>query len=1021
MHTLKRFFIFSLILTLMLSLFSCGECKHADENGDGICDRCDEVISEVKKPNEVSLIENGEVKFQIVVEKDASTEISAAVDGVISNFERLGATLNRVEDKANTNTEVEVLIGNVTSRGEQYVIDKHSLGYSGYVIKLIDKKIVITAGSDEYLVLAIEEFVENILCIDDETETMPTSRVMTEDDGVDNAQTDFRITSFKINGQDASDYTIATDLLSIPHSEAATAIQQTIYKRTGHYLEIVDMEKADKSIIIRLVPRADIEKNGFKVSVNDKNQLLIECAYQNRVFEGVQAFLAEHIELASGDVNFVGTVYDKFEANVIYYEEMGAVGDGKTNDYEAIYNTHKTANITGQTVKATPGKTYRLENPTIDGKAVSIPIKTDTVWTGAKFIVDDREISTSDNKEWNVTLFTVESDYDVITVKSTALLKSILNAGLNRSTTKIDLGDDYKYKLMLVPQNSKHGIFRRKGYGAFAGTGMHEVIILDAEGNVDPSTPVMWDYTNLTSLSIYRIDGVTPITIDGGEFTTRVSQQNCLSYVDGSAVISQMYVTRGLTVNRPNTTVKNVEHYLSDEPQYEEQYNSGKVVYVGNSYRAFYYAGKTANVLFENCIATGHRCYPKPVGGTQGTYDVGGHTVANLTFKGFVQSNFWVSVNPETGHISACKEGTPGALPSMEYHPLVRDKYKKNHRMHWGIGGTNICKNLEYIDCTLSRYDAHEGVYNGKVIGSTVNAMALTGGGTMIIENTRTFTANANRVFTNREDYGSIWDGTVYLNNVKAYVDVEQFGNISVLERSYKNWYYGYQVVVPNIVINDVYFYDVKSYDGSTPYDPETSYAAVPNTTPIYLYDSTTVKAADKNHLPETDSNPWYSYEDKDKDGYVDMPDLDSDGVYGNCNGEDGNPLFLMPSAKDFANGINKTAGFQDTSSLLNFNITRPPEYVKILSNKAGYKFYLPNTAESGTISNGAQYDVDVRPEYDGQMGYYGIEENWKGYYGSTKFYYGPGEKDYYEGPPSASEKITDDATKGWYDWYVFY
>ena len=1025
MQTLKRFFIFALTLTLVFALFSCGECKHADEDGDGICDKCDEVISEEKKIEDVNLIENGEVKFQIVVEKDASAEVSAAVDSVIANFERLGAALNRVDDDSSTSADVEVLIGNVTSRGEQYILDKHSLGYDGYVIKIIGKKILITAGSDETLVLAIEEFADNILCIDAETETMPTSRVMTEEDMVENTPDGYRITSFKINGQDIAAYTIAADLSSAPHADAAKAIQQSIYKRTGHYLEIVAIDKADKSIIVKLAEKSDLEANGFKVSVNDKNQLLVECAYQNKFFEGVQAFLAEHIELASGDVNLVGTVYDNFEANIIYYDEMGAVGDGKTDDYEAIYNAHKTANEFGQTVKATPGKTYRIEKSIINGVAASIPIRTSTVWTGAKIIIDDRQITTTVNREWNLPAFKVESDYEVIDVTDPEIIKSILDAGLNRKTTKIDLGDAFNYKLMLVPYNAQHGIYRRKGYSAFAGTSMHEVIILDAEGNVDPTTPVMWDYTSLTSLSIYRIDGVTPITLEGGEFTTRVSQQNCLSEENGVQTLSQMYIDRGIVISRPNTTVKGLVHLLSDEPQYKDQYNSsGVAIYVANSYQGFYKAINTANVLFEDCVVTGHRCYPRPSavgGGTQGTYDISGRMVANLTFKGCTQSNFWVSVDPETGHITACPEGTPGALPSMEYHPVVLEKYKKSNRMHWGVGGTNICKNLEYINSTISRYDAHEGVYNGKVIGSTVNAMSLTGGGTMIIENTRTFTANANRVFTNREDYGSIWDGTVYLNNVKAYVDVEQFGNISVLERSYKNWYYGYQVVVPNIVINDVYFYDVKSYDGSTPYDPETSYAAVPNTTPIYLYDSTTVKATDKNHLPETDSSPFYSYEDKDKDGYVDVPDLDGDGTYENCDGKNGRPLIEMPSEQDFASGIKQSAGIRDTNSYLNFNITRPPEYVKIVSNKAGYKFYIPNTAKSGTISNGAQYDVDVRPEYNGQMGYYGIEENWKGYYGSTKFYYGPGENDYYEGPPSASEKITDDATKGWYDWYVFY
>ena len=1015
MRILKRSFIFALVFTLIFTLFSCGKCEHKDENSDGICDKCDEKL-EVAAGN-VALIKDGVANFQFVMADGIGIAPIKKVDAIIKKLAKYEVDVKKVEDKENSIQEIEVLIGEVTSRGEKYQYDQHSLGIEGYLIKIVDSKILITAGSEETLSEAIERFGNEILGLADNPDEL-WEVIMTPEQAVEEIQSDYRVTALKINGTDIRGYTIAIDKSNSEHKRAAADLQKLLYERTGYWFEIVSLDEADKSIIIKHVNKEDTVPEGFRISANDQNQIVVECAFDNMLSNAFSDFIIAKIIGAEGEVDLSETYIKNI--SFLTYEQFGAVGDGVTNDYEAFYKTHEMANKAGQTVKATPGKKYLLEKPIAQNSLVSIQIKTNTVWTGAEFIIDDREIDTKTNRSWNRAVFEVQSDYNVEKIYNEELLKSILDAGLNRTTTKIDLGDGYNYKLMLVPYNLKHGIYRRKNYGSYAGTSMHEVIILDAEGNVDPSTPVMWDYTDLSSLSIYRIDGVTPITIEGGKFTTRASQLNCLSEVNGKLVLSQMYISRGIKITRPNTTVRNVEHYISDEAQYNEQYDeNGNIIFVGNLYSAFYTAAGTANVLFENCVATGHRCYPRPNsvgGGTGGTYDVSGNTVANLTFKGCTQSNFWVTVDPETGHISACKEGTPGALPSMEYHPLMRSKYKRSHRMHWGIGGSNICKNLEYIDCTLSRYDAHEGVYNGKVIGSTVNAMALTGGGTMIIENTRTFTANANRVFTNREDYGSIWDGTVYLNNVSAYVDVAAFGNISVVERKYKaNWFFGYQVVVPNIVINDLYFYDVKSYDGNTPYDPETSYAAVPNTTPIYLYDSKTVKADDKNHLPVTDTNSYYSYEDKDGDGYVDMPDIDCDGVYGNSTHK-------MPTAAEFKeNGIDKTKGFKDASSYINFNVTRPPEYVKILSNKAGYKFYIPNTAKSGTISNGAQYDVDVRPEYNGQMGYYGIEENWKGYYGSTMFYYGPGENDYYEGPPSASEKITDDAAKGWYDWYVFY
>ena len=88
-----------------------------------------------------------------------------------------------------------------------------------------------------------------------------------------------------------------------------------------------------------------------------------------------------------------------------------------------------------------------------------------------------------------------------------------------------------------------------------------------------------------------------------------------------------------------------------------------------------------------------------------------------------------------------------------------------------------------------------------------------------------------------------------------------------------------------------------------------------------------------------------------------------------------------------------------DTTKWTNFNIVRPPEFVKILSNVGGYKYYVKDTGvnsdnESTRVSNG---------------GHNGVAENYKGFYGSTRFYYGAGENDFYQGPPKDYEKSASD------------
>ena len=120
---------------------------------------------------------------------------------------------------------------------------------------------------------------------------------------------------------------------------------------------------------------------------------------------------------------------------------------------------------------------------------------------------------------------------------------------------------------------------------------------------------------------------------------------------------------------------------------------------------------------------------------------------------------------------------------------------------HWGIGGTNFCKNMEYIGCTLSRFDAHQGLLNGKIIDTRINFIALTGKGKMIIENVDWESVDmgvTNNTFVYlRGDYGSTWEGDIISRDVRvSAADPEHF---SLMNHSYSNFVYGYICTVPNL------------------------------------------------------------------------------------------------------------------------------------------------------------------------------------------------------------------------------
>ncbi len=707
-------------------------------------------------------------------------------------------------------------------------------------------------------------------------------------------------------------------------------------------------------------------------------------------------------------------------ANTLCYDDFGAKGDGVTDDYEAIYRTHVKANETGKTVIATPGKTYYLECPIVDGEVTSIPVKTDVDWQGAKFIIDDRRIAQNDDtKAWGLPVFSVAQDCQPITLtaddpNSKALFDSIIAAGLNKKTKKIDLGDEYRCPVMIITQNATHKIYRRYGYCGYAGVAMEEIILLDKDGNVRGDTPVMYDYIDLTGLKIIKLDEVKPITIKNGEFTTRASQFNCIfTEADGYRNYRSPYISRGFLITRSYTTVQNVKHYVTDELGWNDYVDENNAIkYVGSTYRGFYRVSGCTDVTIKDCVLTGRRCYRRPNGGTGGTYDLSLALTNNVVFDGCVQSNFWVTVDPVTYEIKPAKEGDPGALTSMASFPgrevfvdsgsTIGGGMEIGAQMHWGIGGTNLCKNTKYINSILSRYDAHEGTYGGEVRGSTVCAIALTGAGDFFIENTKTYPNNPS-AFSLRRDYGYTWDGTAYVKNLSVMVkakteDGAYSDEISVIDPAYdgRNWYWGYHPTTANLVIEDLVFYDINDYDAAT-----NTYKQVPSDVPIYAYGKK-IRGATEIHLKKTTVEPVYSLEDKDGDGYVDIPDVDGDGVWGNTPWKfDEVKAFL---GRGYWRGLKPSDMGYDVmlpdGLYENFSIINPPKFVKVLGNKGGYKYYIRNTTAAG-ISNGMHH---------------GVEENNKGFFGSTKFYYGDGEEDFYQGPPSEDEKNSDEDVYFFFD-----
>lgn len=410
--------------------------------------------------------------------------------------------------------------------------------------------------------------------------------------------------------------------------------------------------------------------------------------------------------------------------NNLTYCSYGAVGDGIADDFLAIKAAHDYANEHGLTVYADPGKTFNLgqHNDTI-------VIKTDTVWDGATLVIDDSCIAPTDAVRTK-NVFYVAPDESTCSVTLPPLKKR-----------QESIGVTFKNPVLIHIANSNIKQYIRYGENANSGANQQEVILVDENGNVDPSTPILWDYAAITSAIAYPI-GDKPITISGGTIVTRANQ----------APREYTYYARNISIERSNVTVSGLTHLITGEGD------------TGAPYAGFISISDCNNVLVENTTFTGHKVYKlsSNVNNSMGTYDIGLNFANSVTFKNCRQTN-----------------------------PITDTSY-------WGIMGSNYCKNLTYDGCIFSRFDAHQGTYNATILNSEIGHQKLSviGHGTLYIENT---VFHSDTVVGLRGDYGCTWEGDVIIKNIT----INNTGTPILVNAGWNNHYFGYTCYLPQRIVVD--------------------------------------------------------------------------------------------------------------------------------------------------------------------------------------------------------------------------
>lgn len=431
----------------------------------------------------------------------------------------------------------------------------------------------------------------------------------------------------------------------------------------------------------------------------------------------------------------------------ISYKQFGAVGDGVTDDFAAICKTHEEANRTGAKVLGEAGATYLIRH----AEAPAI-IRTDVDWCGAHFIIDDRHIA-PDSSERAVWIFELAHD------RAPESIPVPEGMTLTAGQSRIDLPLGRPCLLKIQDQGER--IYSRWGENANGGVPRQEMILVDKDGNVDPTTPIQYDYRAVTEITAYASDD-TPITVENASFVTLVCDPR---EVDPAYTNHYCYHNRGMHIMRSNVTVTHVNHDKQGEHET-----------VGVPYNAFYRFDKCYNVELRDASICGQRAYS--------FMDVNKHTGAQTRNE---MGSYSINMND-------CIDVRFIGLTQMEDGRTGEDVITNRKRYH-GVMGSNFCRNLYMDGCYLDRFDSHQGAYNATVRNSTIGfSILIIGGGTLLVENCkflRGYGGNGAMVHL-RGDYNSIFDGDVIVRGCVGSPAIK-----TLVEGQWRSFYGG----LPNYMI----------------------------------------------------------------------------------------------------------------------------------------------------------------------------------------------------------------------------
>ena len=833
----KKLLLLLSALVLLMSaafLFACGESEHvthSDSEGDRRCDVCGKVTY-VYAEGEIELIKNGKATFNIVLPSNIGGDKRLyLIQNLVQPLNMLGSKIELVSDKAETAGDVEVLVGEVNSRGAEYSIDSHYLGNSGYAVTYVGNKVILIGGSDEALSLAIDYFINKVLGGPFSAD-VPQDVKMTSDKVIEIPESGYDVPSVSVGGTPLADYVISADMKNKEDVDAMRLFQSLVYAETGIWLEECAIDSVpERAFVFKSVESCS--KEGF-TATESGGKVTLECEFPHKFSVAVEEFFNDVIaDKSEGAVIGTGFTYS-YDVRNVFYADFGAKGDGKTDDFLAIKECHEYANLYGHTVSADSGNPVYYIGADYQGYE-TVVIKTDTSWEGAKFIFDDSAVEVGSGPYYSP-IFTIarDSEREAYSGESVPITSSLVKG----ETENIGWAPGYPALLLIESYAVRH--FIRFGSNENNGNTQREIILVDAEGNIDPTTPLQWTYDKVDAMYAYRIDD-KPITVSGGELGCDIET------ICNQAPSKYTYYARNIFINRSNATLSGIRHSITGILDHCAPYDG------------FTKLESCNNVTVKDMLFQCPRGY-KTTGANgdavgMGTYEITAKYANNVLWENCRQSNFF-----------------------REKGKVVFD----------GMMGTNYCKNLAFNNMFVCSFDAHAGTYNATIENSTLEHMNFIGEGTIKIRNTTVYTDGTNAGLCFRSDYGSTWEGVVDIDGLELRTSksADELTNLTLIQAYYNNHYFGYACHLPRTLnIKNV---RVVRFDYMSLFGKRIEKQKEVNHVPLFVYwhmSGFDYDYSDPNATvgKENDLHKCTCAEDYPKANYPSTPFNDTDGD-GRCN-----------------------------------------------------------------------------------------------------------------------------------------